>query len=96
MPRGWLRSSGPTSPLAEADLPGDRVITFAIGGGQTWAPGGYTLKITERAVLAEAASEGGLRRAAETLRLLMHAQTGTFARFPGWQLPCVEIEDYGR
>jgi len=83
-------------PLAEVDLPGDGVITFAIGGEESLAPLGYTLKISETTVLAQASSDGGLRRAAETLRLLMHAQTGTFGRFPGWQLPCLEIADYGR
>ncbi|HZM79271.1 MAG TPA: glycoside hydrolase family 20 zincin-like fold domain-containing protein [Candidatus Limnocylindrales bacterium] len=83
-------------PLAEVDRPGDGVITFAIGGEEALAPFGYTLKITETTVLAHASSHDGLLRAAETLRLLMHAQTGAFGRFPGWQLPCVEIADYGR
>jgi len=83
-------------PLAEVARPGDGVVTFAIGGQEPLAPLGYTLKITETAVLAHASSHDGLLRAAETLRLLMHAQTGTFGRFPGWQLPCVEIVDYGR
>jgi len=83
-------------PLAATDAPGDGVITFAIGGDESVAPLGYTMKVTETRVHAASPSEDGLLRAAETLRLLMHAQTGTFGRHPGWQLPCVEIIDYGR
>jgi Glycosyl hydrolase family 20, domain 2 len=83
-------------PLSEVGTPGDGVITFTIGGDRSMARLGYTLKITETTVHAASSSEDGLLRAAETLRLLMHAQTGTFGRFHGWQLPCVEIIDYGR
>jgi hypothetical protein len=84
-------------PLAEADQPGNRVITFAVGGRETRAPlFGYTMEMNETTVLVEAPSLDGLRRVAQTLRLSMHAQTSAFGEFTGWQPPCVEIVDYGR
>ena len=92
--RDALRRAG--LPLPDASAPGDGVIAFELGDDQRLGPQGYWMLITERSVDARALTDDGLRRAAEALRLLMHAQTGHFGQTRGWQLPCVEITERGQ
>lgn len=83
-------------PLPDAPAPGAGVIAFELGDDARLGARGYWLLITENTIDARALTDDGLRRAAETLRLLMHAQTGYFGQTQGWQLPCVEVTDLGR
>ncbi|WP_162907134.1 glycoside hydrolase family 20 zincin-like fold domain-containing protein [Allorhizocola rhizosphaerae] len=89
-----LRRAG--LPLPDAPAPGEGVIAFALGGDARLGTSGYRMLITEKTVDARALTDDGLRRAVETLRLLMHAQTGHFGQTQGWQLPCVEITERER
>ncbi len=83
-------------PLPDATASGKGVICFELGDEARLGAQGYWLRITETTVDACAVTDDGLRRAAETLRLLMHAQTGYFGQTQGWQLPCLEVTDLGR